>query len=154
MGYGQATGSHSEFIVGIIMQPIFYESHMHTPLCRHAVGEPEEYAAVAEQRGLKGIIVTCHNPIPDGYAAGSRMFMEQFDEYLTLVERARQTWHGRVDVRLGLECDYFPGSETWLEKQLASADFHHILGSIHPHIRDYRERYHTGTMLQYQRTYF
>ena len=30
--------------------PILYESHCHTPLCKHALGEPEEYAAEAEKR--------------------------------------------------------------------------------------------------------
>ena len=38
--------------------PLLYESHCHTPLCKHASGSPSEYAAVAEQRGLKGLIVT------------------------------------------------------------------------------------------------
>ena len=28
-----------------VIEPLLYESHMHTPLCKHAVGEPEEYAA-------------------------------------------------------------------------------------------------------------
>ena len=41
---------------------MLYEMHMHTPLCKHAIGEPEEYAAMAERRGLAGIAVTCHNP--------------------------------------------------------------------------------------------
>ena len=39
-------------------EPVLYEQHMHTPLCKHARGEPGDYAAVAEQRGLKGIVVT------------------------------------------------------------------------------------------------
>ena len=46
--------------------PLLYEMHMHTPLCKHAQGAPEEYAAVAQQRGLQGIVVTCHNPTDDG----------------------------------------------------------------------------------------
>ena len=46
--------------------PVLYESHSHTPLCKHAVGDPAEYASVAEQCGLKGIIITCHGPLPDG----------------------------------------------------------------------------------------
>ena len=52
--------------------PLLYESHSHTPLCKHARGEPEEYAAVAEARGLKGIIFTCHCPLPDGISHGFR----------------------------------------------------------------------------------
>ena len=35
--------------------------HMHTPMCNHARGEPEEYAAAAQARNLTGIVVTCQN---------------------------------------------------------------------------------------------
>lgn len=134
--------------------PLLYESHMHTPLCRHSVGEPEAYAAVAERRGLKGIIVTCHNPLPDGLAQGSRMYPRDWPDYLQIVERARCAWVGRVDVRLGLEADYLPGLEPFLEQQLASADFNHVLGSVHPQIAEYQELYWTGDALAFQRGYF
>ena len=33
--------------------PLLYESHAHTPLCKHASGTPSDYAAMAEARGLK-----------------------------------------------------------------------------------------------------
>ncbi|HET6383774.1 MAG TPA: histidinol-phosphatase [Armatimonadota bacterium] len=137
-----------------ITAPLLYESHMHTPLCKHAVGEPEEYAAVAEQRGLKGIIVTCHSPMPNGYSPSVRMSIEQFDSYVEMVERARRAWEGRVDVRLGLESDYFPGIEQWLEELHARAQFHHVLGSVHPQIKAYQARFYTGDWLDFQRTYF
>ena len=126
------------------MQPLLYESHMHTPLCRHARGEPEEYAAQAQKRGLKGIIVTCHNPLPDGIAQSSRMYPEDWPEYLAIIQRAKETWAGRVDVRLGLEADYLPGLESFIEKQLASESFHHVLGSVHPQLKIYQERYFNG----------
>lgn len=135
-------------------EPVLYESHMHTPLCRHAVGTPQEYAAVAHERGLKGIIVTCHNPLPDGISQDVRMYPDQWTEYLEIIERAREEWQGRVDVRVGLECDYLPGLEPWLEKQISSADLNHVLGSVHPQIREYRRRYYTGDAIAYQRSYF
>ena len=28
-------------------EPMLYEMHMHTPLCKHARGEPEDYAEAA-----------------------------------------------------------------------------------------------------------
>lgn len=134
--------------------PVLYESHMHTPLCKHAYGEPEAYAAVAAQRGLQGIIVTCHNPPIDGWSPSVRMADAEFDTYVQIVERARQAWAGRVDVRLGLECDYVPGMEAALAEQLGRAEFHHVLGSVHPQIAQYKERYFTGDTLAFQRTYF
>lgn len=136
------------------MSGILYESHMHTPLCKHAEGEPEEYAAAAEARGLKGIIVTCHNPIPGGWAAWVRMDPEELGTYVAMVERARRTWEGRVDVRLGMESDFVPGMEPWLEKLHASQPFNHILGSVHPQVPDYQEIYFRGDWFAYQKLYF
>lgn len=135
-------------------EPILYETHMHTPLCKHARGEPEEYAAVAEQRGLKGIIVTCHNPTNNGWAPQFRMSIDQFDQYVAMVARARQRWAGRVDVRLGMESDYAPGMEEWLEKLHGLADFHYILGSVHAPMQVYQDRYFSGDILAFQRLYF
>jgi histidinol-phosphatase (PHP family) len=135
-------------------EPLLYETHMHTPLCRHASGQPEAYARVASERGLKGIIVTCHNPIPNGYARDSRMSLEEFPDYLAMVTRAREAMAAVADVRLGLECDYAPGLEGWLEQQLASAEFHYVLGSIHPQVKDYRRMFWQGDMLAYQQLYF
>ena len=134
--------------------PVLFETHSHTPLCKHAVGEPTEYAAVAEERGLRGLLVTCHNPMPDGFSARVRMSPEQFDEYIDLVAKTRDEWAGRVDVRLGLEADYFAGYEAWLERQLNSADFHSVLGSVHPQIEEFRERYWNDDPQEVQRTYF
>lgn len=133
-----------------------YDSHMHTALCRHASGEPEQYAAVAHARGLTGIIFTCHNPLPRGLSANVRMKPEQFDQYLALIENTRAQWAGRLDVRLGLECDHLPGEDLadWLESQARSADFDYLLISIHPHLPEYRERFWSGDPVAYQRVYF
>lgn len=134
--------------------PILYDTHMHTPLCKHARGDPEEYAAVAEQRGLKGLVFTCHNPDPNGWAPKVRMEVSEFDDYVALVERARQEWKGRVDVLLGLESDYVPGMESWLEKLHSMAPLNYVLGSVHCHFAQYRELYFNGDVRAFQRTYF
>lgn len=131
-----------------------YETHCHTPLCKHAVGDPQDYAAAAFAQGLDGLLVTCHNPMPAGYAPEFRMSAEQFDDYLELVFRARQLWRGRIDVRLGIEADYLPGYERWLEHQLQLADFQYVLGSVHPHVGEFRQRYGGTNAIETQRAYF
>ncbi|MEM9588974.1 MAG: histidinol-phosphatase HisJ family protein [Planctomycetota bacterium] len=136
------------------LEPVLYESHSHTPLCNHAVGQPTEYAAVAEQRGLRGLIVTCHNPMPSGFSKTVRMREDELQDYIDLVEQTRQQWAGRVDVRLGLEADYFQGMEDYLKRQLDSANFHFVLGSVHPQLSEFRDRYWVEDPLQVQRTYF
>ncbi len=134
--------------------PILYETHMHTPLCKHAHGEPGEYAAVAERRGLRGIIVTCHNPMPDGFGSHVRMSTDDWDTYVELVEQTRDAWSDRVDVRLGLECDYFPGYESFLEKQTAHDGLNYVLGSVHPQLPEFKNKFWASDALAFQRTYF
>jgi histidinol-phosphatase (PHP family) len=135
-------------------EPLLYESHCHTPLCKHAVGEPEEYAAVAEQRGLKGIIFTCHCPLPDRISYAVRMTPEEYPRYLEIVARARAAFAGRVDVRLGLESDFYPGVEPWLEQLHQVAPLNFVLGSVHTQVPDYRAKYLKGDWFDYQQTYF
>lgn len=134
--------------------PVLYESHAHTPLCKHALGEPADYVAVAERRGLAGIIFTCHSPLPDGHSLQWRMAPEQFETYLELVESTRRRFAGRIDVRVGLESDYFPGVEGWLERLHARARLHHVLGSVHMQMAEYRAVYYKGDDFAYQQLYF
>jgi histidinol-phosphatase (PHP family) len=134
--------------------PLLYESHSHTPLCKHAHGEPAEYAAQAEARGLKGIIFTCHCPLPDGISHAVRMAPAEYERYVDLIAATREQFAGRVDVRLGLESDYYPGVEPWLEKLHARFPLHHVLGSVHPQVPDYRGWYFKGDWFEYQKTYF
>lgn len=131
-----------------------FDSHMHTPLCRHAIGEPEEYAERAAARGLAGIIVTCHSPMPDGWFGGVRMAPEELTDYFARVGRAARAFAGRVEVRLGMESDYFPGMEPWLRELHGRAPFDYILGSIHYFGNEYVERFGKGGDAEFLAAYF
>lgn len=135
-------------------QALLYETHSHTPLCRHANGLPEEYAAVAYRRNLKGLIVTCHNPMPRDFASKYRMSIEELDAYESMVMHAKNLWSGRVDVRLGMESEYVPGIESYLEKLHTLKPFKYILGSVHPQITEYRTEYFRNDIVAYQKLYF
>ena len=93
------------------LAPNMYDSHMHTPLCKHARGPLSAYAEQAEKIGLRGITFTCHSPMPAGWDSALRMSLAQLPQYIDMVERTREDFAGRVEVRLGLESDYFPGLE-------------------------------------------
>lgn len=134
--------------------PLLYESHAHTTLCKHATGTPVEYAEVAEARGLRGIVFTCHCPLPDGHSLQFRMAPEQFEDYVALIGETRARMAGRVDVRVGLESDYFPGVEPWLEQLHARVPLHHVLGSVHMQMAPYRAMYYKGDAFAYQQVYF
>lgn len=121
--------------------PLVYETHCHTHLCRHAEGAPLDYAAHAARRGLRGIVVTCHNPMPEDYGHSGRMTAAEVPEYLDLIAAARQKFAGELDVRAGMECDYFPGYEPFLQKQIESLPLHYAIGSVHPFLAIWRRRF-------------
>lgn len=131
-----------------------YDTHMHTPLCKHAEGQPEEYVEAALRRGLHGVVFTCHNPMPESYGRKWRMEPDELTLYCLLVERARLRYAGQVDVRLGLECDHFPGYEVWVENQLTELELDYVLGSIHPFLPPWQERFGHLAPLDRQKAYF
>lgn len=133
---------------------LFYDSHMHTPLCKHAWGEPEEYAQQAVKAGLKGIIFTCHCPMPNGFWPTVRMSESEFDTYVALVQRAAEAYKGKLDIRLGIESEYFPGCEEYIAALHKRADFHYVLGGVHWQAKEYLNKYETGTIENFRRTYF
>ena len=133
---------------------LFYDSHMHTPLCKHAWGEPEEYAQQALKAGLKGIIFTCHCPMPDGFWPTVRMSESEFDTYVGLVQRAADAFKGKLDIRLGIESEYFPGHEEYIRNLHQRAEFHYVLGAVHWQAKEYLNKFETGTIENFRRTYF
>ena len=133
---------------------LFYDSHMHTPLCKHAWGEPEEYAQQALKAGLKGIIFTCHCPMPNGFWPTVRMSESEFDTYLAIVQRAADAFKGKLDIRLGIESEYFPGCEEYIASLHQRADFHYVLGAVHWQAKEYLNKFETGTIENFRRTYF
>lgn len=103
--------------------------HLHTPLCRHCEGSPVEFAQAALDRGLREIGFADHNPMPEPFDDW-RMRIEELPRYLELVQEARQRFPS-LTIRLGLECDYLPGCERWIEKLAGMAKWDYLIGSVH-----------------------
>ena len=104
--------------------------HMHTPLCRHAVGEPVEYAAQAVKVGLTEIGFTDHSPMRQDDFDNWRMRSDQLDEYVENVQRAREAFP-QLTIKLALEVDYLPGHEAWIRELAARHPWDYFIGSVH-----------------------
>lgn len=133
---------------------LFYDSHMHTPLCKHAWGEPEEYAQQAIKAGLKGIIFTCHAPMPNGFWPTVRMAESEFDTYVALVQRAADAYKGKLHVCLGIESEWFPGYEDYIRELHGRAEFDYVLGAVHWQAKEYLAKFESGTIENFRRIYF
>lgn len=109
-------------------QPADY--HMHTPLCRHAVGEPTELAAQAVKLGFTEIGFSDHNPMPRDDFDDWRMFRAELDTYVAKVEQARRD-HPGLTIKLALEVDFLPGYEDWIRELAARHPWDYLIGAVH-----------------------
>jgi len=110
--------------------PLPADYHMHTPLCRHAVGEPTELAAQAVRLGLTEIGFSEHNPMPHDDWDDWHMLQGDFDAYIAKVEQARRD-HPGLTIKIALEMDYIPGQEDWIRKLIARHPWDYIIGAVH-----------------------
>jgi histidinol-phosphatase (PHP family) len=110
--------------------PLPADYHMHTPLCRHAAGEPAEYAARAVAVGLTEIGFSDHSPMRRDDFDDWRMRSDQLDEYVGKV-RGAQAQFPQLTIRLALEVDFLPGQEGWIRELAARHPWDYFIGSVH-----------------------
>jgi histidinol-phosphatase (PHP family) len=104
--------------------------HMHTPLCRHATGEPVDYARRAVELGLTEIGFSDHSPMRQDDFDNWRMNFSQLDEYVEKVRRAQKEFP-QLTIRLALEVDYFPNGDGWIRELAARHPWDYFIGSVH-----------------------
>ena len=104
--------------------------HIHTYLCKHAVGNPIEYLASAHKKGLNTIGFSDHCPLPRGFDVENRMDISQFCEYVDIVNDLKDNSFG-IEVLLGMEVDWVPGRMDEVYDLLQNTDYDYLIGSVH-----------------------
>lgn len=135
---------------------------MHTPLCGHAEGDPNEYVDAAAQNGISLITFTCHIPMREERFAqkGIRMHQSDVPRYRELVGEAREYGARKgVEVLYGIEAEIHPDEEAMAEMDafIRSEPFDFVLGSLHhmlPAFREWLEARHCVTDEEKIREYF
>lgn len=103
---------------------------MHTPLCRHAKGEPVELAQEAVKAGLKEIGFSDHSPMARDDFDDWRMLDRELDAYVANVEAARRAFP-HLTIKLSLEVDYLPGHEDWIRSLARRHPWDYLIGAVH-----------------------
>jgi histidinol-phosphatase (PHP family) len=104
--------------------------HMHTPLCRHATGEPVDYARRAVELGFTEIGFSDHSPMRQDDFDDWRMRFDQLGEYVEKVRKAQKDFP-QLTIRLALEVDYLPGQEEWIRELASLHPWDYFIGSVH-----------------------
>ncbi len=94
--------------------------HSHTYRCGHAWGTDEEMIQAAIDAGFTTLGISEHTPWPfaDGYHeidTRQRLKMEEMDQYIADVLALREKYKSQIEIKLALECEYFPQYFAWLK---------------------------------------
>jgi histidinol-phosphatase (PHP family) len=106
--------------------------HTHTSFC-DGNGSVEDFCAAAYKKKLVSLGFSAHAPVTKktGLVTDWHLGDGRFDEYCRTVRGAKERWHGKLDVYLGLEVDF-------IENAICAADFNrdrlgldYLIGSVH-----------------------
>ena len=113
--------------------------HTHTPRCLHAEGAEEEYAKAAIAGGLKTLGFSDHTPqfFPGDYYSRMRMRPNELQEYADTVLQLRKSYAGQLDIRLGLEAEYYPALFPELISHLRDTEIEYLLLGQHWNLNEY-----------------
>lgn len=83
--------------------------HTHTVRCKHAIGTDEQYVKAALESGFDVLGFADHAPwaFASDYVSHCRMPADQWGDYRQSVLSLKKQYAGSIDVRLGLECEFY-----------------------------------------------
>ena len=107
--------------------------HTHTTRCLHAVGTDEAYIKSALKGGYQVLGFSDHTPwkYRTDYVADMRMLPGELPGYVESLRALREKYHDRIDIKIGLECEYFPDYMHWLKEQIKQYQLDYIIFGNH-----------------------
>jgi len=107
--------------------------HTHTWRCNHAKGTEREYVEAALNRGLELLGFSDHAPYPFPWYHLSwfRMRTDQLSGYVETVCSLRDEFRDRIEIRVGLEAEYYPAYFPELRAMLQDSGVEYLL--LGPH---------------------
>ena len=82
----------------------------------HARGTEREYVEAAIKAGFDKIGFSDHSPWPfeNGFVSGMRMSADKLDDYAETILSLKEEYKDKIEIYLGLECEYFKKYIPWL----------------------------------------
>lgn len=107
--------------------------HTHTFRCMHACGTDEDYVLAAIKAGYTVLGFSDHTPwkYDSNFKAYMRMPLYEFDDYYKSLFNLKRKYKGQIDIKIGLECEYYPRYMKWLDKFSKENDLDYLILGHH-----------------------
>ncbi len=117
--------------------------HTHTTRCKHAIGSDSAYIENAIAGGYDILGFSDHTPWPfsDGYNSFMRMDMDEVDSYVFTIRELAKRYRDNIEIRVGLECEYYIEHIDWLAQQRERLNLDYMLFGNHFPYEENRDLY-------------
>jgi len=107
--------------------------HTHTKRCKHASGTDELYVQSAIRAGFDILGFADHTPWPyrSGYISAIRMDVSQLSDYVTSLREIKERYKDKLNILIGLECEYFPRYMSWLKEAKEAYGLDYLIFGAH-----------------------
>lgn len=106
--------------------------HTHTTRCMHAQGSDEAFVEAAIEAGFDRIGFSDHTPWNfESYVSHMRMGAQDLASYVESVRTLQEKYKGKIEILLGLECEYFRKRMDWLRDQIERFGLDYIILGHH-----------------------
>ena len=119
-----------------------YDLHMHSHFSMDSEDSMEKMVKASVERGLKEICFTDHVEFYTGVAHRNAAIFDA-KAYVAEIERLREVYHKKIDIRIGVEFGYQPQSVEKINHFSKLIDFDFIICSVHEvknqafHVKEY-----------------
>ena len=120
--------------------------HTHTCRCGHAAGSDREYVEKAVSEGFSVFGFSDHSPWPyEDFRSRIRMDVSELDGYIGSLSGLKREFSDSLELKIGLECEYFPEYIPWLRDIIAEKDLDYVILGNH-FILDERTGIYAGSI--------
>ena len=126
---------------GLYLDEVFYplddvkvkhNYHTHTYRCNHANGSDEEYVLAAIKNNYKTLGFSDHMMVPGvDYDTWTRGTFAEFPGYVSSLRHLKQKYSDVIDIKLGMECEYFPELDSFLRGLLTNNELDYLVFANH-----------------------
>jgi histidinol-phosphatase (PHP family) len=130
--------------------------HTHTKRCHHAINEDEEYVLNAIKNGYEVLGFSDHAcwKYDSNFVPRIRMRVEDFSGYKESVLTLKEKYKDQIEIRLGMEAEYFPKYMDWLLDFCIENEIEYLVFGNHYYQSDETRIYLGGAKGKYMKAYF
>lgn len=123
-----------------------YNYHTHTSRCMHAIGFDEEYVLHAISAGFDEIGFSDHSPWPFiDFCSDMRMHVNELEDYIKSINRLKEKYKDKINIKIGFECEYYEIFMPWLKKTVVKYDIDYLILGHHFNFPESTSPYYGAT---------